>query len=158
MPALYEDTLLAARTLLDGDKVGGFARRRAVSSAYYALFQRLCALVAGCMSRADVDSSEYRRAFRVLDHRQCREYLNRNAEFKTDLGVPFAELQDIRQWADYSIASHPDDLVARSGSIFPLAEAESYYRKASAAIAFVGSLELARQIRLMVTLVIRDRP
>lgn len=76
MPALHEDTLLAARLLLDGDQIGGFARRRAVSSAYYALFQRLCALVASCVSRADVGSREYRRTFRVVDHRQCRDYLS----------------------------------------------------------------------------------
>src|SRR3954465_13090637 len=111
MHPLHAATMDVSRVLLDRE---GYYRR-SVSSAYYALFQCLCTVVASCMSRGDSTTSEYKQAYRVLDHRQCRDFLNKSTEFKTDLGVPFSELQDIRQWADYSVASHPDKLLAESG-------------------------------------------
>lgn len=158
MADLHQDTLRVAQTLLTGAEEDGFALRRAVSSAYYALFQCLCAVVAESMSRSDSLSSEYRRAFRALDHRQCRISLNQNAEFKNDLGVPFAELQDVRQWADYSAIPHPDDLIAKTGVSFTHSQAHFYYRKAAIAIAFLGGFDLAQKTRLMVTLIVKERP
>ena len=157
MTDLHRDTLRVAETLLTFAKEDGFVLRRAISSAYYALFQGLCAVVAESMSRSTSVTSEYRRAFRALDHRQCRNSLNQSAEFKNDLGVPFAELQDIRQWADYSVTPHPDDLIARTGASFNHGQAHFYYRKADIAIVFLDGLDLAQKTRLMVTLVVKER-
>ena len=67
-------------------------------------------------------------------------------------------LQDIRQWADYSVAPHPDEGIAKSGEVFSYGEAHRYYRKAAISLVYLGGLELDEQIRLMVTLVVRERP
>jgi hypothetical protein len=106
MDDLHENTFGIAESLLAGESFGGAAARRAVSSAYYAVFQRLSSLCASRLSRQNIDAEEYRRLYRALDHKQVRAMLNA-PPYKVELGVPFARLQDARQWADYSIAPAP---------------------------------------------------
>ena len=157
MPMIYEDTLQVADFLLAADQLGGFAHRRAASSAYYALFQRLSLLCAVCLSRSTIASAEYRRAYRALEHRQVRDTLSRSDDFRVTLGAPFGELQDIRQWADYSASSHPDEAEANSGRFFTPSEARGCVDKGRDAIRFIDGLELPMQQRLAVLLVVRDR-
>jgi hypothetical protein len=157
MTMIHEDTLQVAEFLLAVDQPDGFAHRRAASSAYYALFQRLSLLCAVCLSRTTVAYAEYRRAYRALEHRQVRDTLSRSDDFRVPLGTPFAELQDIRQWADYSVSSHPDEAEANVGRLFTPNEARDSVDTARDAIRFVDGLELPLQQRLAVLLVVRDR-
>jgi hypothetical protein len=158
MANLYENSLKVAELLLGGAQPGSAARRRAVSTAYYALFQRLSSLCAICLSRAGANSEEYRRAYRALDHRQARDALSRSETlFKRNLADTFAELQDVRHWADYSVSTHPDEAVAQAGKRFALNDARDYVIKARQAVEFVDSLDPPSRQRLAVLLVVRDR-
>ena len=158
MTAMHRDTLRVGHTLLKGRAEDAFVRRRAVSSAYYSLFQALCDVVAQGLSRAHPDSDEYRRAFRLLDHSQCRKNLKQSLEFKIDLGVPFEQLQDVRQCADYSSAPHPDASMSKSGEVFSYGEAHIFCRKAEVALLYLDGLLLDARTRLLVTLVVKERP
>lgn len=158
MANLYENSFKVAELLLGGVQPGSAARRRAVSTAYYALFQRLSSLCAHCLSQARPNSGEYRRAYRALDHRQVREALSRSETFfKSNLADIFAELQDVRHWADYSVSPHPDEEGAKEGRRFALNDARDYVIKARQAIEFVDSLDPPTRQRLAVLLVVRDR-
>jgi hypothetical protein len=149
--------LRVAEILLDGKQPGPAARRRAASTAYYSVFQRLSALCAWCLSGSKVSSPEYRRAYRVLDHKQVRDALSRSAEFNVNLGAPFARLQDIRQWADYNVSTHPDETEAQAGKPFTMGDARKCVIKAREAIEFVDSLDPPSRRRLAVLLIVRDR-
>ena len=157
MPRSDQDTLRVAQILLEGPQPGSAALRRAASTAYYAVFQRLSALCAQCLSRARVSSPEYRRAYRVLEHKQVRDALSRSADFKASLGVPFGELQDIRQWADYNVSTHPDEAYARSGKRFKIWEARDSVETAREVIAFIDNLDPPTRRRLAALLIVRDR-
>ncbi len=152
MGELHDNTLGLAESLLKGESFGGAASRRAVSSAYYSVFQPLSSLCASRLSGQDAGSEEYRRLYRALEHKQVRAALGRSA-YKTELGIPFAQLQDARQWADYSIAPDPDlDLPGGSTR-----SAQAYVEMARDALQFVDSLDKAAQLKLAILLIVRDR-
>jgi hypothetical protein len=158
MERLYDNSLKVSDLLLGGVQPGSAARRRAVSTAYYALFQRLSSLCAQCLARTRVNSELYRRAYRALDHRQIRESLNRAENlFKDNLADEFAELQDARHWADYSVSIHPDEAEAQAGKRLALNDAREYVIMARQAIAFIDALDPPSRQRLAVRLVVRDR-
>jgi hypothetical protein len=156
MDELHDNTLNVAESLLTGESFGGAAFRRAVSSAYYSLFQRLSALCASRLSGQNGGSEEYLRLYRVLEHKQVRTALNKSV-FKADLGVRFEQLQDVRQWADYSIAPHPDPDLSAAGRGFSASEARIYVGRAREALHFVNSLDDTAQLKLAVLLIVRDR-
>ena len=109
-----DDLLLIAHQLASG--VVGNRRgrprqaelRRAVSTAYYALFHTLARcgadLVAGSTKQ---HRSAWRQAYRALDHGETRKRCTqktRLAEFPTEIQVfadAFVRLQRLRHWADY---------------------------------------------------------
>jgi hypothetical protein len=153
MAKLHTNTLRLAESLLIGASFGSAASRRAVSSAYYSLFQRFSSLCASRLSGDDAASEEYRRLYRALEHKQVRTALNKSI-YRAELGARFEQLQDARQWADYSIAPHPDP---DAGRRFSLSEARIYVNKAREALQFVDSLDAAGQLKLAVLLVVRDR-
>ena len=156
MAKLHDNTLRLAESLIKGAKFGSAAPRRAVSRAYYSVFQRLSSLCASRLSGDDAWSEEYRRLYRSLDHKQVRQSLNRSI-YKDDVGTRFEQLQDVRHWADYSIAPHPDPDVSRTGKRFSVGEANVYLNKAREAIQFVDALDPADQLKLVILLIVRDR-
>jgi hypothetical protein len=156
MDGLHHETLEVAESLLLGTSLSRAAVRRAVSSAYYSLFQRLSSLCASRLSGALTQSEEYLRLYRALDHRQARAALNKSA-FRAELGVRFEQLQDLRHWADYSVASHPDPDASDAGRGFSATDAALYLAKAREAIQFVDALDDAAQLKLAVLLVVRER-
>jgi len=139
MPVLHDDTLRVAEILLETEQPGSAARRRAASTAYYSAFQSLSALCALCLSRAKPSSEAYLRAYRALEHRQVRDLLSRSTDFKAFLSAPFAQLQNIRQWADYNVSTHPDETDAQAGRRFTIDEARASVGMARKAIEFVDS-------------------
>ncbi|HXT07936.1 MAG TPA: hypothetical protein VN715_13480 [Roseiarcus sp.] len=153
MSGLYDNTLRLAESLSTGEIFGGAASRRAVSSAYYSVFQRLSSLCASRLSGQDPGSEEYLRLYRALEHKLVRAALNRGI-YKVELGVRFERLQDARHWADYSIAPHPDSSAGRG---FTPSEAQFYVDMARGALQFVDSLDKAAQLKLAILLIIRDR-
>jgi len=155
MARLHENTLKLAEGLLLDGRFGSASLRRCVSSAYYALFQRLSYLCASRLSGSDASSEEYIRLYRALDHKQARMTLNKI--HKSELGVRFELLQDIRHWADYSITPHPDLELAKAGKNFSPDDAQDYLKKAREAVLFIDKLSPADQRKLAILLVIRDR-
>lgn len=156
MDKLHDNTLRLAESLLNGEGFGGAASRRAVSFAYYSVFQRLSSLCASRLSGLDAKSEEYRRLYRALEHKQVRTALSKSI-FKAHLGARFEQLLDARHWADYSISPHPDPDLSNAGQEFSSSEAQVYVNKAREALRFVDSLDEANQLRLAVILVVRDR-
>jgi hypothetical protein len=152
MDDLHNNTLGVADGLLKGESFAGAAARRAMSSAYYAVFQRLSSLCASRLSGQDPSTEDYRRLYRALEHKQVRTALGKSA-YKAELGVPFAQLQDARQWADYSIAPDPDlDLPGGSTR-----NAQAYIDMAREVLQFIDSLDSAAQLKLAILLIVRDR-
>lgn len=156
MDKLHNDTLDLAESLLNGESFGSASLRRAISSAYYSVFQRLSSLCASRLSGPNQGSEEYQRLYRALDHRQVRTALNKSI-FSSELGFRFALLQDARQWADYSIAPHPESTKSTVGVGISPSEALIIISKAREALQFVESLDAAAQLKLAVLLIVRDR-
>lgn len=157
MASLSHGLLFAAEFLLGGEQKGSATRRRAASTAYYALFHRLSALCASQLMGAPEATPMHWRAYRALEHRQAREALTRSEEFKARIGTAFAELQDIRQWADYSSASHPDEAKAKLRKTFVLGEARDCVARAREAIDLINRLDKTARRRLTTLLLVRDR-
>lgn len=110
--------LIAVARLLAQAPGGGTAQetrlRRAVSTAYYALFHCLsenCAdLLAGRM-KDKRRNEEWLRVYRSLNHRKARNRCRNQASFAqlpqpiTDFAEQFVELQRLRHEADYNPAA-----------------------------------------------------
>ena len=103
---MVERLLEAAEDLLRRRGKSSAARRRAVSTAYYAVFHRLAKLGAETIVvGASVDSPEYLRVYRALQHGAAKQAfadkeLKANVTVKT-IGETFAQLQSSREKADY---------------------------------------------------------
>jgi hypothetical protein len=98
--------LEAAELLLEHGKRSTAIRRRAVSTAYYAVFHSIVKVCADYVSRSATRSSEeYRRAYRALDHRQLKDAFRRSPlkDHQTfgKIGVAVVKLQEERHDADY---------------------------------------------------------
>ncbi|GJD64875.1 hypothetical protein [Methylobacterium frigidaeris] len=83
------------------------AMRRAVSSAYYAVFHGLCFVCARALGVWTRDAALVEPIYRLLDHGQVRKRLatREAAELGpviAEIGVAFADLQDRRHKADHS--------------------------------------------------------
>ncbi len=157
MPALSDELMKTAETLLGGVQPGSAARRRAASTAYYALFHRLSALCANRLMGPYDATPLHWRAYRALEHKQVKEALARSDEFKAQFGASFSELQDIRHWADYSVSSHPEDDKAKARKKFGANDARDCLRTAKEAISFIDNLDGAARRRLATLLIVRDR-
>ena len=105
--------------------------RRAVSTAYYALFHTLAAsnaeLVAGS-PQSSVSAYAWERVYRRLDHGRAqnnlRAILGQLSPSAENFARTFIDLQDRRQEADYD----PNALVTRSGTLNIIARADTAIR------------------------------
>ena len=157
--SLSSNLLSLAELLLDdmGRLPTGAARRRAASTAYYALFHRLSSLCATQLMGAPQANSTYWRAYRALEHRPARSALARSDEFRVSLGAVFAELQDIREWADYSCALHHNEKNVELGKSFTTSEAQECVGLARQGIETIDRLDMPAKRRLSTLLLVRDR-
>lgn len=91
--------------------------RRAVSTAYYAVFTELAELCADHLAGSEFgrrDDENWRRVFRSLDHGRLRAVIREEPEvFKSGIAVfaeTFERLKGLRHTADYDPAPFPFDL------------------------------------------------
>ena len=127
--------------------------RRAVSTAYYALFHalaRMCAdeLVGGSHWRTE----EWSRVYRALDHRTAKTVLSGAgaaslSPFARSVGASFSELQERRHEADYDPAFFS----------FYFDETDALIELAANAVGNLGKLTTEQRRALAVMLVIRTR-
>ena len=105
--------------------------RRAISTAYYALFHTLAAsnaeLIAG-QPQSNISSYAWERVYHRLDHGRARNNLRSALNLLSQRGANFArtfiELQDQRQEADYN----PNALVTHSDTINIISQADTAIR------------------------------
>jgi hypothetical protein len=92
-----------------------------------------------------------------LDHGQIKQALTSSDEFRTSLGAVFVELQDIREWADYSCALHHNEQNAEARKHFTNGEAHECVQLARQAIATIDGLDRPAKRRLATLMLVRDR-
>ena len=105
--------------------------RRAVSTAYYAVFHTLAAsnaeLIAG-QPQSSVSAYAWERVYRRLDHGRARNNLRAVLNLLSQTGEYFArtfiDLQDLRQEADYD----PNFSITRTITLNAIAQAETAIR------------------------------
>jgi hypothetical protein len=119
----WEDLAEQAEKLakMDAGRPKETSLRRAVSTAYYAVFHELCRTVANGLASANAPDAIYARMYRLLEHKAARNFFERlrardskecaqlGAYGPTVLGVGmnFIQLQDDRMQADYDPLPFP---------------------------------------------------
>ena len=97
---------------LDDEILADAYRRRATSSAYYAPFDAFSAEAADLL--AGRGTAEWKRVYRSLDHRRCKDACGRLAKSAEvapglqDCAATFPGLQEARHCADYDPDWTPD--------------------------------------------------
>lgn len=167
MSELVSDLIEIAEFLANRDKLRPreASLRRAISTAYYALFNRLAELCAeelvGWAKAWEVVSPIYR----SLDHGYAAKILSEISNSKSAaprrdvdrLGAIFRELQIAREWADYNPEPNPDPVETSRKRRFARQQANELVAKAKEAIAIVDNLEKSEKLKLATRLVARPR-
>lgn len=160
---LIRQQLETARTLvsLDRQRPKQASLRRAVSTAYYAVFQALCELCADTLVGWDQSWDVVTPIFRSLDHAQALRILSSRGFATTPqferLGFLFNELQTAREWADYSPEPRPNFLSRPMIQPFTLEEADALIGLAEEAIHILGSFDPDTRLKLATRLVAKSR-
>lgn len=145
--------LSAADTLLESKPRSAAYRRRAVSTAYYAVFHALAKLCVEALAvDAERNSDEYLRIYRALDHGNLRKVfsqspLNTHPTFKK-LGPVIGRLQNERQNADY---------LPPKQDLFPVDQVRELIGQSRYVVTEISNLQkIDRQI-LAISLLFKDR-
>ncbi len=165
---LTEDQLDVAEFLAakaDPRKPRQAALRRAVSTAYYALFQALSKMCADALVGWTQPWQAFTPIFRSVEHGRTLTVLNERGPGRTHplgtkvetIGLAFRELQAVREWADYSPEPHPHPRRTAEGASFSRAEAASLVAAARAAVSELESLDSDTKLKLATLLVTRSR-
>lgn len=136
-----------------------FDLKRAVSTAYYALFHCLCQNCADCFigaAAANRNKPAWQQAYRTIEHKQAKNRLGDRSIMKKfpvelqDFGKAFVELQKNRHDADYD----PDPK-----NSFTLADAGALVSRAETAIRNFSNAPLSdrRHLAAWVALKTRDQ-
>jgi uncharacterized protein (UPF0332 family) len=159
------DDLLHAARLLVGDGPGKTSQarlRRALSTAYYAVFHALCEFAATGLVAGNTSGAPRRaraQVYRALDHKKAKERLKalfQNGRFRAELRFPddveafavaFENLQEERHRADY-------DPLARFGR----GEVRLLIQEAETAIACLRRIGGRHQTALAVWVLFDHRP
>ncbi len=145
--------LEAAELLLKEKPKSATFKRRAVSTAYYAVFHQLARLCTDCLLK-DAESSDenYERIYRALDHSQLRRAFGQPplAGHKTlrKIGDAVLRLQSERHRADYL----PQDV-----TLFPTEIANELINQARQTIQDLNELENADRRVLASCLLFKSR-
>jgi hypothetical protein len=108
MASMVDLMLDQAEALVEQNPRSGAAKRRAVSSAYYAAFHALMWLCASEMlPDGDIDSADFERVYRGIDHGPMKNAFQTNSPLKQtvvlrEIGTDLIQLQEARMIADYS--------------------------------------------------------
>ena len=135
--------------------------RRAVSTAYYAVFQALCAACADTLVGRNEPWSVYTPVFRAPDHHATahalREAFLAAIPEGPRLGLLLKELQSAREWADYNPEPRPNYRPEANDSVFTRQEALRLVDSAVEALAIVARLDPSARLKLATRLVPRTR-
>lgn len=163
MWSLVEHQLENARLLATHDKrrPRQASLRRAVSTAYYAVFQALCATCAETLVGWKKPWEAFTPVFRALEHSRAAQTLLQSSLATTPdlqrLGFTFKELQAAREWADYSPEPRPNFEAGTNSSPFTREEALTLIELADEAIEILDRLDEDARLRLATRLVPRTR-
>ena len=159
----FQHQIDAARLLATTDKgrPRSASLRRAVSTAYYAVFQALCTACADRLVGRRQPWDVYTPVFRALDHYATTQAL-RQPSFATTpelhrLGSLLKDLQSVREWADYNPEPRPDYRPGTNDSSFTRQEALRLVDLAAEAVAIVDRLDEDARLKLATRLVPRTR-
>ena len=152
-----------ARTLatLDKGRPREASLRRAVSTAYYSLFQALCEMCAARLVTWNRPWEAFSPIFRALDHRRTVQVLTQSDMTNTPelrrLGYVFKELQAVREWADYNPEPRPKLDPMKNNTRFKRSEALAFIDLAEEAIRIIDRLGDGERLKLAVRLVALPR-
>jgi hypothetical protein len=135
--------------------------RRTISTAYYAVFQALCATCAETLVGWNKPWEAFTPVFRALEHARAAQTLRHPSLATTPdlrrLGLTFKELQAAREWADYSPEPRPNFQTETNSSPFTREEALTLIELAGEAIEILDRLDEEARLRLATRLVPRTR-
>ncbi len=161
MAYLHENLLSVSEALLGIVGVGTAARRRAISTAYYAAFRRMSSLCAASLAGSPShDRDTYEIVLRSLNHKEVRNILNNPAAQQllgTAVGKLFGDLLSAREWADYSSAMHLNAEKAARGEKLTQAEAAKYVEDAREIISTIDGLDERARHKLSILLAFNKR-
>jgi hypothetical protein len=156
-----QDQLENARLLATHDKrqPRQASLRRAVSTAYYAVFQAICATCADALVDRRSPWEFYTPVFRAPDHYRTAQALLQDvpvigAELHR-LGFAFRELMAAREWADYNPEPRPN--YQEGSPPFTREEALTLIEAADEALAILERLDEDARLKLAIRLVARTR-
>jgi uncharacterized protein (UPF0332 family) len=141
----------AADLLIENGRLSGAFRRRAVSTAYYAVFHALAKTCANTLlSRKDIE--DYTRVYRALDHGPLK-----NA-FKE---APLRDQPNLREIGDLVILlqskRHDADYLPPTDGIFSRATAKELVEQAREAVAKIEALDPKDRRKLAASLLFKKR-
>ena len=168
MWSLVTHQLENARTLatLDKDRPRQASLRRAVSTAYHALFQALCERCADKLVGWGKPWEVFTPVFRALDHTRTTQVLRLLADPREHSAADpnwerlreiFAQLQTAREWADYSPEPRPNFKESASTPPFTRNEALVLIDWAEEAIRILDGLNDEDRLKLAIRLVTKSR-
>ncbi len=163
MWSLVEHQLENARALarIDKRRPRQASLRRAVSTAYYAIFQAPCATCANKLVDASKPWDVYTPVFRALEHGSTKQaFLQRSVVATVELqqfGIAFSELQAAREWADYNPEPRPNYKEGRNDAPFTRDEALRLIELAEDAIRILYQLDDETRLKLATRLVTKSR-
>jgi len=154
----WQELLSASRALIlpafSGAQPSQESLRRAISTAYYAMFHALAASNADCIigpPRNAITEHAWRRVYRGLEHRAARTLLRNDQSLFSAQTRHFAnifgQLQDVRHIADYD-----------PGQMFTRAQADAWISRAEAAITDFMRIGIEERTAVAVQSLIRHRP
>ena len=163
MPINVDHQLDNARLLAMQDKrrPRETSLRRAVWTAYYALFNALCQACADELVGWSKPWQVYTPIFRAVDHSGAAQALDprhwRDTPELQQLGRAFGDLRAAREWADYNPEPRPNFDAAMNGDPFTRDEALRLIEAAELALRILLGLNPETRLRLIVRLVAKTR-
>lgn len=142
-----------AKAFLNLEQSGPAHRRRAVSSAYYAVFHTLAQICTETLLQVGkADQEIYARVYKALDHGPLRTLFShtplKDNQLLNEIGPLIKELQNERHKADYS----PPD-----SALFPSSYVEELIKKAEFVIFVLEHLSEANCLMLATCLLFKER-
>lgn len=163
MWSLVEHQIDNARLLANADKrrPRPASLRRAISTAYYAVFQALCEMCADTLVGWRKPWEVFTPIFRALEHHRTSYALLQPAltvspELRR-LGALYRELLDAREWADYNPEPRPGYDPAVNNTSFTRQETLKLIDSAVEALAILDRLDDDARLKLATRLVPRTR-
>ena len=153
MSSMIDCMLRQAAELVERNPRSSAAKRRAISSAYYAAFHQLLSICADTvLAGGAVDTPEFERVYRAVDHGTLRNAfagsaLKNNLQLRS-IGFDFGQLQEARIKADYSPPRR---------NLFSLAEVHEHLARAESLIGDLAGLNDSDRRALVIHLLFPSR-